>query len=151
MTLLSKNKIFSIFLTILCGFVSGDLFLRLYGIVFAYLADIRAIGWIRIFPKSIRSIAYWLHFFIVEVFVLAIVIIIIGCIVGAFLKIEKLKASIISFICFLLTKSFYHYKVWNEFSFMNSPLIYFLVVSIITFLMFWYSFCLGGFLRSRIR
>ena len=151
MTLKSNNKVLSALLACLCGVISGNLFLRLYGIVFAYLVDVRAIEWIKVFPKSIHSIAYWIHSFIFEILVLAIIILITGCIVGAFLKIEKLKASILSFVCFFLTKSYYHYIVWNKFSLLDSPVIYFLVISVITIFMFWYSFYLGGLLRNRIR
>jgi len=124
--------------------------LRLYGIVLACLTDINAIAWIRVFPESFRGAVYWLYFFIFEVIVLAIVIFITGCIIGVFLKIEKLKATIISFTCYLLTKAFYHYQVWDEFSLINSPIIDFILISLITFLFFWYSFYLGGILRKRI-
>ncbi len=146
----SKNRIVSVLLAIICGFISGNLFLRLYGIVFAYLNDLNAFLWIKELPKSFRSTAYWLHCFIFEVLVLTIVIFIIGCIIGTFLKIEKLKATMISFISYLFTKAFYHSQVWNEFTFISSPIIYFFIISIITFLLFWCSFHLGGILRKRI-
>ena len=146
----SKNRFYSVLLAIFCGFISGNLFLRLYGIVFAYLADLNAIAWIKEFPKSFRGIAYWSHLFIIEVFVLAIVIFITGCIIGAFLQIEKLKATMISFTSYLFAIGFYHYQVWNEFPQLSSPIIYFFIISVITFLFFWCSFYLGGIIRKRV-
>jgi hypothetical protein len=151
MKTVSNNTVLSVLLACLCGVISGSLFLRLYGVVFAYLTQIKAVEWINVVPKNIRGIAYRMHLFIIEILVLAIIILITGSIIGAFLKMDKFKASIVSILIFWATQSFYHYMVWNEFSLLNSPAIYSLVIFVITFLMFWYSFYLGELVRNRIR
>lgn len=150
MTAKFKNNILSVLLAIFCGFIAGNLFLRFYGIIVSYLTDINAIVLIKIFPVSIRGNAYSLYCFIFEVIALAIVIFFTGCTFGAFLKIGRFKATIISFTCYQLTKAFHHYQVWNEFSLTNSLIIYFLIISVITFLFFWCSFYLGEILLKRI-
>lgn len=145
----SKNGIVSVILAIICGFISCNLYLRLVGIVFVYFINNNANSWIKELPKSFRSEAFLLYSFFLEVFTLTIVILFIGCIIGVFLKIEKLKATIISFVSYLFAKFFYHYKVFNDFSLIDNSAIGFFIILIITFLLFWCSFYLGGILRSR--
>lgn len=151
MKIISKNNIISVLLASGCGIITGHLFLSLYGVVSSYLADIRAIEWIKVFPKSIHPLSFWLYCFIFEIIVIGIIIIIVGCIIGAFFKINKILASITSFICFELTKAFYHYRLWNEFSLVNTPIIYYLLISVIAVCLFWFSFYLGGVIRKKER
>jgi hypothetical protein len=151
MKIISKDNIISVLLATACGIITADLFLRLYGIITASLPGISAIEWIKVIPKSFHSIAFWVHFFIVEIIVLGIIIIIMGCIIGAFLKINKIIASIIAFLCFELSKIFIYYRITDEFLFINLPIIYFLLISAIAFCLFWFSFYLGGIVRKKIR
>ena len=137
-----------------CGIITADLFLRLYGIVFVYIANPIAVELVKGFPKCFCGTAschayWWLNNFIFETLVLAITIIIIGCIIGAFLKIDKIFASIIAFICFELTKAFMIYKVLSDFS-VFSPIIHYLLISAVAFCLFWYSFHLGGIIRKKM-
>ena len=146
MTTVSNKSILSLSLAIIFGIIACDLYLRLYGIISAYSADIRAIECIKIFPRGFQQItAYWVHFFIFEMLVLAIVIIPIGFVVGIFLKINRIIASIISFTFFLFTKWFYYSGYFP----ITSPLIYFLLISIMTICIFWYSFHVGSLYHKR--
>jgi hypothetical protein len=149
MTTKSHKSILSILLVIIFGAIASDLYLRLYGIIAGYSADIKAIEWIKIFPRGLQQItAYWIYLFILEALVLAIVIIPIGFVVGIFLKINKIIASVISFAFFFFTKWFYYYN--GSFP-ITSPLIYFLLISVFTIFIFWYSFYLGSRFHNRKR
>ena len=152
MNIISKNNIVSALLASICGIITGHLFLMLYGVVFSYLVEIKAIEWTKNLPNSFNFISYWLYNFIVDSLVLAIVIIIVGCIIGAFVKINRIIASVISFVCFELTIAFLNFKVANEFSlFIFSPISYHLLLSAIAICLFWGSFYLGGYVRNKIR
>jgi hypothetical protein len=150
MTIITKNNIISALLASACGIITADLFFRLYGIVIVYIGNPIIVKVLKYFCGTAYGRAYWwLHYFIFETLVLVITIIIIGCIIGAFLKIDKIIASIIAFICFELTKAFMIYKVLSDFS-VFSPIIHYLLISAVAFCLFWYSFYLGGIVRKKM-
>ena len=144
-------KTFSFFAAGASGIVAANLFLRLYGIVSAYLTDVGAISWINLLPKSLSKLAFWLHYFFFEMFVLLIVILTIGSIIGFFLRINKLIASIIAFSLYLITKSYYIYSIHDELSYVFSPVVYFAIISTSTFLLFWIGFYFGELIHKKFR
>ena len=146
-----KNKPIQYLLSGCCGLIVGVLFLSLYGVAFGYLADIQAIGWIKLLPESMQRNAYWVHIFFFETLILAFLTILPGGLVGTLLTIDRFIASIIAFSIFLLTKIFYHFLVFHEFSVFDSPIVYFIAVSLMSCFLFWFSFSLSGLLPRKHR
>jgi hypothetical protein len=146
-----KNKTLQYLLAGVCGVIVGVLFLSLYGVVFGYLADIQAIGWIKILPQRMQRNAYWVHTFFFESLILAFLTIFLGGLVGTILKIDRFKASTVAFSAFLLTKIFYHFLVFNQFSVSDSPITYFVAISLMSWFLFWFSFSLSGRITRKRR
>ena len=145
------RKLLSFMMAGLCGAVVADLFLRLYGIVIACLTKFGAMAWINFLPKNIRVFGFYFHSFFFEALTMAIVVAIIGGIFGVFLRIDFKVASVVSFSGFFITKCLYGYRFFGDFSFLNSPLIYLVLMSVVSILFFWGSFLIGGHFVKKAR
>lgn len=143
--------VLSVFVAGIIGVVASNLFLRLYGLVFVFLADREIISWVNILPKVISKAGFWIHSFVLEMAIASIVILTIGSVVGTFLKMDNLLSSAIALLLFLATKIYYILLIHNDIYDLFSPIAYFLSTSVFTLMAFWMSFSIGGFINKRFR
>lgn len=131
-----RIKPIPILLAVLCGTLSGILYLRFYGSVFSFLIGVKSTVWVTLFPRGIQEYLFLIHLFLLEIIFLAIVIILTTCAFGTLRVIEKNKSALISFLSYLITTELYGYFALGKFDRVTSPSLNSVIISVIAFLLF---------------
>lgn len=150
-----KRNIGEIITALLFGICSCYLFYSIYGIVAYFDVEYSLIAWTDSVPRSIRSSAYYLHFFIEEILVAFFVVAFFGTFLGVIIRGNPVRYGLISFagaIGAYFYMSYNYSQIWdNTFNLphVNYPLWYSISILLVWLLLFFAMPKFGLFLKRR--